>query len=263
MSRGLLSKRELAKIGKELPDLSGMGDRVIGLSPDFISVNFPAESEIPVAAVCLQDAFRTIDDAIYALGEILAHRVWYLQKRDKPSELTAVFFSRYYADDVALRLYSAGEHLANAITKMLEIKEDALRPYKKNRVSHQVILGKFLVHELPDHPITKAVKKLMDSEDWEKTYKYRNDWVHNKPPIIAGMGLVYERRRRWQLVQGGKVLGIGGGDSPMYTAEDLINFLRCSLFLIAELLDNIANYYLDILRDAGFEFNDNGLSVTL
>jgi len=123
-----------------------------------------------------------VEEATYAFHEILAHRKWYLEKREAPNELTAIFFSKFYADDVALRLYSAGEHLANALLFMLEVsKHDLDRYKKKNRISLQVVVGHYLINEYPNDPVTKAILKLVKSKGWLKTIKYRNDWVHNQP----------------------------------------------------------------------------------
>jgi hypothetical protein len=263
MSRGLLSKRELQNINKDLPDIAALHRRVLSLSPDFISIKFHHESDIPIAAVCLQDATESVAEARYALHEILAHRLWYLEKRKQPIEESAIFFSRYYADDIALRLYAAGEHLAKAIVCMLELKKAALEPYRKNKVSLQGIVGRYLIKEMPDHPVTIAVTKLVKSKEWPKTISYRNEWVHDKPPTVEGMGIVYERGRRWQRVDSGLLLTFGGGDKPKHTAEEIISFVRPSLFLFTEVLDDVTNYFLEILKDAGIEFSMDELSVSM
>jgi hypothetical protein len=155
-------------------------------------------------AACLHDALRSIEEATYAFHEILAQRKWYLEKRETPNETSAIFFSKFYADDVALRLYSAGEHLANAIVLMLEISQhDLRRSRKKNRIGLQVILGHYLINEQPNNPVTKAILKLVKAKEWLKTIKYRNDWVHNQPPTVEGLGIVYNRRNRWILSKHG------------------------------------------------------------
>jgi hypothetical protein len=126
MSRGLLGKKVLANLAKELPDVRQLHQLVLTLAPDFVSIKFSPESSIPVAAVCLRDSTETLIDAKYALHEAFAHKVWYLEKREVPSPGTAAHFVRFYVDDTALRLYAAGEHLANAIICILEIQDQAL-----------------------------------------------------------------------------------------------------------------------------------------
>jgi hypothetical protein len=130
-------------------------------------MKFPSDSQISIAAVCLYDAIHTAEHANYAFHEILADRKWYLEKRDPPLEGTANSFAVFYADDAALRLYSAGERMANAIVFMLELNEKDLEPYRQsNRVSLQVIVGHYLIRERSDDPITRAVLKLVKSKEF-------------------------------------------------------------------------------------------------
>lgn len=252
MSRGLLGDEILKELASQIPDLSGLWDMLVNLSPGFLPIKFPASSSIPIASVCLYDATRTAQAASYAFHEILAHRKWYMEKRDSPLEGTATAFSVFYADDTALRLYSAGEHLANAIVFMLELSKADLGPYRKSkRVSLQVVLGHYLIHERPDDSITKAILKLVKSKDWLKTIKYRNDWVHGQPPLIKGLGIVYERRKRWQVSGDGIMLTFGGGDEPKLSVDDLIGFIRPSLFLFVDVLTEVTQIYMDIIKDKG------------
>lgn len=264
MSRGLLGEDTLKELSKELPDLRELHILVLTLSPDFISMKMPPESEIPIAAVCLQDSVSVLVDASHAFHEILAHRSWYLEKRETPLERTAIHFTRYYADDLALRLYSASEHLANAIIYMLEISEQALSRYKKNRVSKQSVVGHFLIKEKPNHPVTREICKLVDSEDWCKTKDYRDDWVHNKPPIIEGTGIAYERRTRWEVTDTHRGISFGGGDRPKYSADELLEFTKAALFLFTEVLKAVTKFYVELLGQWGITINqDGGLQVTL
>jgi hypothetical protein len=252
MSRGLLGDEGLAEVARELPDLEPLRQAVFSVSPGFTPIKFPTDSFIPVAAVCFQDASHTVHDANYAFHEVLAHRKWYLEKRDPPNEDAATSFSRYYLDDLALRLYSAGEHLANAITFMLEIKKPELDPYRKNkRISKQVVVGKFLLKEKTGHPITEAVRRLVESNEWLRTLQYRNDWVHNQPPPVEGFGIVYERQRRWKVDSAGAMLTFGGGDKPKFSITDLLDFMRPSLFLFVEVLTAVAQYYKEMVEGKG------------
>ena len=127
MSRGSLDEATLLKIHNSLPDLEGVQNIILGFSVDFVSIIFSPESSIPVATVCLQDATHTLAEARYALHEYFAHKIWYGQKAEPRSEMSTVFFSRFYIDDAALRLYSANEHLTNAIIFMLEIQQKYLK----------------------------------------------------------------------------------------------------------------------------------------
>ncbi|MDD5748857.1 MAG: hypothetical protein PHP64_07430 [Actinomycetota bacterium] len=58
MSRGLLDAIDMERISREVPDLSNLQDMVLQLSLDSISMSSPHESNVPIAAVCFQDAFK-------------------------------------------------------------------------------------------------------------------------------------------------------------------------------------------------------------
>lgn len=248
MSRGLLGKKILKEIAKQLPDIEQLNIDIFSCIPESVSFRFPTDSNIPVASVCLHDAFHMLADACYAFHEILAHRAWYLEKRETPVQGTAVHFTRFYADDVALRLYAAGEHLANAIIDMLEIKTRSLVPYKKKRISKQIIVWEYIKSEEPTHAITQAVKKLAQSKEWLATLSYRNDWVHGKPPIIKGLGIQYERRKRWVVTDKYVMLSFGGGDEPKYSDEDLINIVKAALFVFADTLTEVTKWYVQLVE---------------
>lgn len=254
MSRGKLDKETAAKVERELPDIGELRIATLHLQPDFISLGFPPGSAVPVAAVCLQDVTSTLEEVRYALIESLAHIMWYREKCEPPNEGNAVFFGRFYADDAALRIYAAGEHLANAIISMLEIKKD-LQDFKKlkltkskNIVSKQAIVGNYLIENVPDHEITKAIRKLKDSEEWEKTRKYRDEWVHSKPPIIKGMGIAYERRNRLQVSDTGIGISVGGGDAPRYSVDELLGVIKTALFLFTEIVNEVVQFYVEFLN---------------
>lgn len=247
MSRGLLGKKILKEIANQLPDIRQRNMYILTCTPEVVSFRFPPDSAVPVASVCLHDTFDTLADAMDAFHEILAHRAWYLEKRKTPIERTAIHSTRFYADDVALRLYAAGEHLANAIIDMLEIKQSGLTPYVKKRISKQIIVWEYLKREEPTHAITQAVKKLAQSEEWLATLNYRNNWVHGKPPIIKGLGIQYERRKRWEISDKYIGLSFGGGDEHKYSDEELINMVRLALFVFVEALTDVTAWYVQLI----------------
>lgn len=248
MSRGSLDAATLTAISKQLPSIENLQNTVLQFSPDFISTKFEPSSTIPAAAVCLQDAVNTLVEARYALFEAVAHKVWYLEKAEPKNELAAVFYSRFYTDDTVLRLYSAGEHLAEAIVDMLEVSKHELAPYQKKRVSRQAIVGNYLRKEKPTHPITLAVLSLADSSEWRDTIKYRDEWVHSQPPLVKGLGIVYKRGQRWKFSDTGNSyeLGLGGGDEPEYSVDDLLKFIQPSLSKFSETVDAVVKYYITI-----------------
>jgi len=252
MSQYTLDEATLAGISQELPEVNQTQRTLLSLSPDFISVKFPPESTIPISTICLRDAGHTLVEARYALHEALAHLIWFRERREPPSEIAAVFYCRFYADDTALRLYSAGEHLAKAIVFMLEINDQQLEGYRKRRSSQQSIVGHFLVQERPNHPITQAALELHESSAWQDTMKYRNNWVHKQPPTVKGLGTVYRRRSRWHTSEtGGTYVTLGGGDRPEYSVDDLLSFIRPALFHFADAWRAIVQFHIELLESWG------------
>jgi hypothetical protein len=256
MSRGKLDKATGNKIGSELPDVTELRTGTLGLQPDFISMGFPPESRIPIAAVCLQDVTSVLQEVRHALFEALAYILWYRKRNEPPNDHLAAFFGRFYLDDAALRLYAAGEHLAEAIVCMLELDKERLRKYRKtgrpdDQGSQQSAVGKFLKSEMPGHPITTAISVLIDSKEWLPTIKYRDVWVHRKPPIIAGMGISYERRNRLKVSNTGVWVSFGGGDAPEYTVDQLIALVRPAAIEFTKAVTVVVEYYIRLLQREG------------
>jgi hypothetical protein len=258
MSRGILDGIDAERISQETPELSELEGMVLSLTPDFLSISFPRDTDVPIASVCFHDALHTLQEATYALSEVFAHRIWYFEKKDPPDKMCATFFGRFYADDAALRLYSAGEHLANGIIMMMEITDEDLKPYKikgkqgKERISQQSVVGNYLRSQKMSHPITGAVNKLVDSKEWCTTINYRNRLVHEQPPTLKGLGIVYERRKRWKPASNGRfTLGLGGGDKPEYCVEDLVGFIKPAMFEFTNTFTSAVKFYMELLKDAG------------
>lgn len=227
MSRGRLTKKELQSLDARLPDTVTFQREVLELSPILISINAPKDSRIPIAAVCFRDLAGTLCAVRHALHECLACGLWYRQHEYPPKEMGAIFMESYYLDDAALRLYSAGEHLANVIVCMLAIEDSHLDEYRRGTTSKQAAIGKYLRSEQPREKLTQAVSSLADSDEWVATITYRNKWVHEQPPTIEGLGIQYRRRRRWERSEDGRgwKLPFGGGDPAQYTIDDLKNII--------------------------------------
>lgn len=252
MSRGLLDGTDAERISQKTPELSELEGMVLSFTPNFLSISSPRNSDVPIASVCFHDALRTLQEAAYALREVFAHQIWYSEKKKPPNEMAATFFGRFYADDVALRLYSAGEHLANAIIMMLEITDEELNPYKKKRISQQSVVGHFLKEQKPHYPITEAVSKLVDSQEWSATMDHRKRWVHKQPPTVKGLGIVYKRRRRWEALPNGKSrIVLGGGDTPDYTIDNLLEYIKPAMFQFTDTITTVVKFYIEILEASG------------
>lgn len=237
MSRRKLDKESAAKLEQQLPSIVDLKLATLGLQPDPISFAFPPGSTIPIAAVCLQDVACTLEEVRYALFEALAHLVWYREKTQPTNEPLAVFFGRFYADDAALRLYTAREHLTAAVAYMFEVRKQKLS-----------VLVKGLERDSPGHPVAQAISRLLESDNWRNTIDYRNKWVHDKPPILEGTGIGYERRNRLIVTADSIGVSFGGGDEPRYSVDDLLAFIKPALFVFVETATALVSFYRELLR---------------
>lgn len=252
MSRGLLPKSILEDIARRVPDVVPLRVRALQLNPDIISASFPKDSGVQEAAVCFHDVTNTLCEARYALHEYHANKVYYREDCQPPKEDEALFMERFYLDDTALRLYSAGEHLANAIRLMLDLTEDDLKPYKGKFKSRQAVVGKFLMTKRSDLKISKTIAALASSEKektcWQKAMNYRDLWVHEQPPLVHGTGIVYQRRKRWDISEDGSAtLRIGGGDAPLYSVKNLADFIEPAFGEFVETVNDCLEYYTNLV----------------
>ncbi len=245
----MLDHLSMESITEQLPNIAELDARVLELTADLISTSFPPESTVPGTAVCLQDTMMTLAEACYAMQEALAHRIWYMEKTKPENEKAAVFFSRFYTDDTALRLYSSGEHLADAIIDMFEVSNDEIGKYQGKRTSRQVAIYKYLKKGKADHPVTSAIGRLGKSEAWTDTINYRNEWVHSQPRLVEGLGIQYKHGARWNPLPSGKGYGlrIGGGNKAEVSIDDLVDFVRPALFDIVATCSDVVQAYIELL----------------
>lgn len=243
--RGHLSDAALERIEECLPKASSLPG--IGrLLPDSVALHFPPDSGMDIAVVCLRDAAEYYQEAWLALHECRAGVEWYRVERDPPLPETAVFVGRFYADDVALRVYSAAEHLAAFLQFYLKIPNDTLKPYSRRRTSKASQLGHYLMEKMPKHVVTRAVLEFVNDEDCSFTLDYRRKWVHDERPRIGGLGMVYRRQRRWKTRGKQRTLGFGQGDQPDLDFDELAEKVSGALEALARLLDEL---YAVFLRD--------------
>jgi hypothetical protein len=104
------------------------------------------------------------------------------------------------------------------------------------------------------------MNELHNSSDWQEMITYRNDWVHQQPPIIEGLGWAYKREQRWKKSETDKSykLGIAYGDESKYSIDDLHNFILPALFQFTDKLAQIADSYIAELEKRGFTIAETG-----
>lgn len=257
----LIDKETYQQASRQLPNIDLLKRHIGYLSPDSISMKFKSDSDFPIAAVCFQDASRTLSESRYALLEAMAHKIWYLEITTPKDEDNATFFTRFYSDDAALRLYSAAEHLAKAVVFILDISDEKLKQTRTG--SRFTSVRKILRGTHPNHIITKNLDELYRSREWKTTIKYRDDWVHSQPPIIDGTGMVFERRRRWVISGNVSKMGLGAGDKPKYSIDDLLGFVKPALFQFTEKLACVVEFYITELEKKGITITENGMQVSI
>ncbi|RLC69640.1 MAG: hypothetical protein DRI81_20190 [Chloroflexi bacterium] len=261
MLRGSLTDEQKSSISARLPDLDELIKVRVYLDAEWDSMRFGHEPIIPVAGVCLRDAISMLSMSRFAAYEACAHQIWYREHTTRDNaELYALWLGRFFADDAALRLYVVGEHLANSIRIVLRIADDDLKPYKKKYTSLQTVIGNYLGTELPEHEITKVVERLKSTPEWKWIRDYRDEWVHEQPPLMAGFGKQFNRKPKWRSVKGAsipqRVLSITSkGDPPKYTVDELLDNVLGALFAVTKTTTALLEYYIQLVRSegAGFE----------
>jgi hypothetical protein len=220
---------------------------VSSLRPDFLSINYPHESRIPIASVCLVDAWLCLKQTQFALHNY--------------NEVKSPFKKEYFLEDIAVRLYSTAEHIANALQFIFEIDDKDLNAYQEKRTSKQIAIGRYLINNMNDHPIAHVLKNNFNNNiDWNKTIDYRSAVVHDQPPIIEGGIKKFNRKPKWKNSDGSIHLGISFDvvcDEHDYTMNELESFLMVSYTNMINTCNAVIKYYLTILKQSGFEMSDN------
>lgn len=220
----------MAEVKKKLPRLDEkVYKRIVSLNPVLIAIPGGPKERLSKGIIALKDAVNTGNEVVYALHESMVHLQKYKQGcPDGPAKFKDIFYSKYYVDDAALRIYPAGEHLAEFVIDFMGIDIIELQnvPDGKKKISKASRLGTYLQKEKQDHDITKLLQKLISNKNWKKAIEYRNKWVHDQPPLLEGMGIQYKRRNRWEKYSSTKYrLHFGGGDKPEYKIDELVETL--------------------------------------
>jgi hypothetical protein len=260
-----LTQSESAAIEAKLPQLNSVMSTVLRFSPDLISVRFSSDSSIPVASVCLRDTVDVLCDVKFALFEAFAHKVWFENYEVQSKRWAGAHLARFFADDAALRLYSAGLHLDAGLNNIFEISSKHVsKRGKRKRTNHRLVaMSDYLDKEKPNTKITESIKDLIASTDWNAAVDYRNKWVHNQPPLISGVGIVYERRNRWIISDDAIAVTFGGGDEPHYSVEGLLEFVQRATLLFSDVVTEAINLYVELLASYGVEVTEREMSVAL
>jgi hypothetical protein len=233
---------------------------MLNLPPDLIAAQFGPRSRLPDAVVCLHDAELMLAEAQYALEQAVAHEHF-------PAKDDDLLLINFYAIDVALRLYAAGEHVADAIVITMDLDEVALRAFareqhEQKRVdSRQAVVGLFINAEQKGHPVSKATAALNRNRSWKRAMVYRNLWVHKQGPLLQVMGVVWKRGNRWKEYKKGFCkLNVGSGDRPEINVEELVTVMKGALAAFATATESVVGWLYTRLGELKAEQKEKRLA---
>jgi len=132
------------------------------------------------AHVRLSQGWHLLNEARSALIEADACKVFY--EECEPNPVEAIYRCRFYLDDAVLRLCSSYEHLLQCVNLYWGLGV----PIRSRDLLSQVITKaeNSNLSEL-SADVTTTLRGL--GADWAECKKYRNNWVHNERPGIAGL----------------------------------------------------------------------------
>jgi len=159
-------------------------------------------TNISTALVCLDDATNRFHFIRMALFKAQAEMIWYLEMSpDAPDKTQAILAGKFYFDYMTQLMYAIGEDISFFIIHYLNnnFKEYFERTSVKKKIddckitSNAAKIGLYLSEEKKEHEITRIISCLHNNPNWAKSMKYRCTWVHDKPPIIEGLGNEFPR----------------------------------------------------------------------
>ena len=169
------------------------------------------------ARVRLSDGWHMLNQSRTALIEAEACKVFYEECQPNPVE--ARYRCRFYLDDAALRLHSSCEHLLWCVAAHWSLPLSVL--HKNEKRSAWSVVKKIGLHVTRDlinvirgttrerrpptllvrvmneakranpsdvpEGVANVLQRLQSSKSWRECVKYRNLWVHNRLPAVAGL----------------------------------------------------------------------------
>ncbi len=207
-------------------------------------------SKLGISLVCLRDAYFRLDTSKISLHSAYVQNIYYEKYHDdESSELAAIRFAKHHLDFIPLNLYAFQEDIAEFLIKYNELDDEfgkwkkdpktELLFEKKRVVSNAAKVGLFLKEKHATSPFTAIISKLVMSNHWKKTIKYRNSWVHEKPPIIEGLGIQHNRESRIKAEDKRRSFGFGGESKPDYTVQELFEICTKAIELGIKVVNEI------------------------
>jgi hypothetical protein len=241
-----LADERIDEINSNIPDINKWIKRdVLGTSVrDLLN-----DTKISDALGCLDDARNRFSFIRTALFEAQAKMIWFLEiSPDAPDESQAIANGKFFLDYVTLLLYAISEDISFFISYYfnLNITEYVKKPEiqkilgKENISSNASKVALYLRREMKSNKITELVSNLHNDPNWDKALKYRNEWVHKKPPIISGLGDKFPRKmHRITTNQNGTRDLIVLAGVPQYSIDELLSVTLNATQVLANTLSEI------------------------
>lgn len=234
-----LSQEEWNSINESLPDVHPLIERVINwpyveyiYSPDLELLK-----RLRLSYVRFRDAVEKLRNAHYAMTQALGVRKYYSAQSVSAKDENAVkadWYSRFYMDYVPLLLCSAVNHCLTGVVELHALKEE-LPHYKGDYLLKKLVNWAYT--EASDGAISGALSKLDSSHSWSVILNYRNDWVHNKPPIVES--ILYNPPYVHPLYELGssKMTALGYSVAPDHKWNDLVTSVSTTMSEVLSVLD--------------------------
>jgi Cthe_2314-like HEPN len=132
------------------------------------------------AQVRLSQGWHLLNEARFALVEADACKVFY--EECEPNLIEAIYWRRFYFDDAVLRLCSSCEHLLQCVNFHWNL---GVPPKSIGLGKVITAAAKSTVPEV-NGAVATSLRGL--TTEWKDCKTYRNDWVHNERPGVAGLG---------------------------------------------------------------------------
>lgn len=248
--RGDISDELMRQIDQRIPKID-MERFFLATTPDWgiTLLDFCSDSNFHGTIECLSDAEKRFSFLQYTLFEAFACLAWYRNNLSESNEKEKTIIGKYYLDYANQLLYATGEDISWFIIFYLNI-EESLGVYfkseegkkkleKKRLISKMGKVGIYLKENFSGNPITEIVVRLKNDINWNKALKYRDEWVHNKPPGIIGMGNEFIRKNKITKDKNGKKVMYLGAHKQEYTIEQWLDITLHATEALASILSEL------------------------
>jgi len=177
-------------IREQLVDIAAISKRIsLWPRPNLMSVpGIQSTLRLRKSNACFYDAMVNLSHARYALAAAMASSDYYIGKSALPSGQLdydkAIGYSlrRYHSNYAALLICSGVFHTLNGLVELFNVTQVSIPKKKRNELERAILR---LEQARPESAAAISyVQTLANDQYWGKCVSFRNDWVHNKPPMV-------------------------------------------------------------------------------